>query len=112
MYKEQNKRYALQGIVYLKGGYVINKEVKVLRTAAVQLVHLLFLFCLQGVKLAGLDWAVDNHATVLVRPHVTRRQDAASVPQDGQDRGVKKVDNTLLLAKISVYEKKNPNPSI
>lgn len=35
---------------------------------------------------------MNNHATVLVRPSVTRRPDGASVPQEGQDRGVKKVD--------------------
>lgn len=49
----------------------------------------------QGVRLAGLDWAVDSHVTVLVRPHVTHRVDGVSVPQEEQDRGVKEVDDTL-----------------
>lgn len=43
-----------------------------------------------GVKLARLDSAVLSHVTVLVRLHVTHQPDGASVPQEGQDRDVKK----------------------
>lgn len=52
-----------------------------------------------GVKLAGLDCAVDCHVTVLVGSRVTHRLVGASVPQEGQDRDVKKtvVETVLVL---------------
>lgn len=55
----------------------------------------LFFFS-QDVRLAALDWTVKGHVTVLARPRVTHRQDAASVPQEEQGRDVKKVDITFI----------------
>lgn len=46
------------------------------------------------MKLAGLDLAVDKHVTVRVTPTVIHPLDAASVPQEGWGRDVKKVDST------------------
>lgn len=53
--------------------------------------------CFQGVSLAGLDWAVESHVTVLARPHVTHLPGGASVPQEGRDRDVKKVNRLVSL---------------